>query len=160
MSPTLIEYLTAGPETDAMIEREIFGHDVEEGPRKGIFFVTEIDGQTGAPSPTRAPYPFSANVLDALAILNRFPGWRMWQESGDIRYVNVQLNLVMAPWGNVTITGNGRDLSIALAICKAALMWIAMLGAARDIFNKGQQKETDERVETRQEKTPDAIRDR
>jgi len=138
MSPKLIEYLTAGPETDAMIEREIFGHDVEEGPRKGIFFVTEIDGQTGAQSPTRAPYPFSTDVAIALAILDRFPGWRMWQETSDIRYVNVQLNLVMAPWGNVTITGNGRDLSIALAICKAALMWIAMLGAARDIFNKGQ----------------------
>ena len=132
MTPRQIENLQAGPDTDAAIEAQFFKHGVALLER-GWTVLDAGDSQW------RDPRKFSTDVITALAILTACPGWQMWQTlEGDIYKVNVQLSVrVEMPDGIVAlITGVGTDLSMALAICKAALM-LAVGLARRDRFLHG-----------------------
>lgn len=121
MTPQKIEHLQAGRETDALIEEHFFGFKVI-GKAGGHYHVVESPDSFEAP---RDAYRLSTNVMEALRILDRAPGWRMWQMmTGNIYKINVQLSArIEQPDGRVDIiTGTGVDISMALAICKAALM--------------------------------------
>lgn len=121
MNPREIENLQAGLKTDALIEEHFFGFKVI-GKAAGNYLVDEFPDTMQAPRDARR---LSTNVMEALRILDRAPGWRMWQTlNGDIYKINVQLSArIERPDGRVDIiTGTGVDLSMAFAICKAALM--------------------------------------
>jgi len=117
-----IEYLTAGPATDAEIEARFFGVEVT-ACGDGFYYVWENEDAESRPL-----RPFSTDVVTALKILEACPGWRMWQTlEGQIYKINVQLSVRKPerPDGRVdTITACGTDISIALAICKAALLLV------------------------------------
>jgi len=145
MTLTQIEHLTAGPETNAEIEAQFFGHTTIGKAGRHWYVDEHPDDPEHTPRPPRR---FSTDVMTALKILEACPGWRMWQtEESQIRTVNVQLTFRRPhPDGRVDlITGIGRDISIALAICKAGLMLIYLA--------KGENETTTERItrEVRQE---------
>jgi len=135
MTLNQIEYLPAGPATDAEIEARFFGVEVT-ACGDGFYYVWENED-----AESRSLRPFSTDVMTALKILEACPGWRMWQtEENQIRIVNVQLTFRRPhPDGRVDlITGIGRDISTALAICKAGLMLICLA--------KGENETTTERI--------------
>jgi len=125
MTLTQIEHLTAGPETDAEIEAQFFGHTTIGKAGRHWYVDEHPDDPEHTPRP---PRPFSTDVMTVLKILESCPGWRMWQTlEGQIYKINVQLSVRKPerPDGRVdTITACGTAISIALAICKAALLLV------------------------------------
>lgn len=116
MTPKQIENLKPGSETDAAIEKEFFGEEARSLDGDDVYFyVFQSNGNR------RLPRQFSTRIEEALKILEASPGWRAWHTPEGI---NVQL-IVKDPErrdGVDFITGIGCDNSLALAVCKAALM--------------------------------------
>jgi len=154
-----IRELQAGQFTDAHIENTIFGFTIQGSPQGPI--VNDPQGEIYCfGEKWRFPRKFSTKIKQALKILDKADDWNIWKDP-EGKGICARLSFKMPD--NTWISGCGIDGSLALAICQGALCTMVMVREWRkehEPKNKGQQKGTDERIETRQEKTPNAIGDR
>jgi len=114
-----IEDLRPGPKTDAAIEREFFEF-VVYGTLGGHYLIDEKPDDPDAN--TRSPRMFSRRIEAALKILDACPGWRAWH---DVDGINVHITKIIDD-GATWVNSIGRDQTLIMAICKAALNLVLM----------------------------------